>query len=81
MKALIFWEDVPATADMYVVDVTPDEVETLKAAHQKYHGLDDDNEALDIVSHAIATKWKGCKVEGPATEPVGLVIQCGVMSC
>ena len=80
MKALIFWEDVPATADMFVVDATPDEIEALKAAHQKYHGIDDDNEALDIVSHAIATKWKGCKVEGLVTETVELVIQCGLMS-
>ncbi len=80
MKALIFWEDVPVSAEMYLVDATPDEVEVLKAAHQKYHGLDDDNEALDVVSHAIATKWKACKVEGPVTEPVGLAIQCGVMS-
>lgn len=79
MKALIFWEEVPETADMYVIDVTLDEVEMLKAAHQKYHGIDDDNEALDFVSHAIATKWKGCKAEGPVTESVGLVIQCGGM--
>lgn len=79
MKALIFWEDVPVTAGMYLVDATADEIEMLKAAHQKYHGLDDDIEALDVVSHAIATKWKACKVEGPVIEPVGLVIQCGVM--
>ena len=80
MKALIFWEDVPATADMYLVDATPDDVDVLKAANAKYVGIDDDNEYLDYVAHALATRWKGCKVDGPVIEPVGLVIQCGVMS-
>ena len=79
MKALIFWEDVPATADMYLVDATPDDVDVLKAANAKYFGIDDDDECLDYVAHALATRWKGCKVDGPVMGPIDLVVQCGVM--
>lgn len=80
MKALIFWEDVPATADMYVVDATPDDFDVLKAANAKYFGIDDNDECLDYVAHALATRWKGCKVDGPVVGPIDLVVQCGVMS-
>lgn len=77
MKALIVFEIVPESTDLYIMeDPTTEEEANLREAAGKYINEDEDTAAVEWVSEALDA-GRATKVDGHTAENIDLVVVCG----